>query len=466
MNKFLLHITSLVALVLFLTMGACNNTPKAPILLEAEKTIEKQPDSALNYLGRVNSDLQDALQAQEYYLKALEIGEDSKDYTLLINIYNNLGTLYAHQDINDMALPMYKKALSYLELEPDSVKTAFALRNIARIYSLTQKPDSSIIYYKRAISYSAIKNRASILTDLGNLYLSLKDYKKAYQCIEKAKPLIGNEKTLYSLYLSKGELHIATNQLDSAKFYLNHCVKSSNIHTRAGSLYHLAQIAQKEKNINDLIKYSNLYEQTRNSIVDSLHFENTRLTQSMFNYQRIVNEKSKYEKEATQRMILIYQVIIVFSIIFILSFIFFKKEQNRKKRFAHLKEEQYKHRQIFEKQGTFLLLDKDFHNSSLYIRIHRENDIQLGPNEWEELHQLIDATYPDFTNRLIKLYPQISIEEIHICYLVKMQLPIKKIAFIMHITSSGVSQCRRRLYKKFTGEPQNTEKFDKFISDF
>ena len=56
MNKFLLHITSLVALVLFLTMGACNNTPKAPILLEAEKTIEKQPDSALNYLGRVNSD--------------------------------------------------------------------------------------------------------------------------------------------------------------------------------------------------------------------------------------------------------------------------------------------------------------------------------------------------------------------------------------------------------------------------
>ena len=67
----------------------------------------------------------------------------------------------------------------------------------------------------------------------------------------------------------------------------------------------------------------------------------------MFNYQRIVNEKSKYEKEATQRMILIYQVIIVFSIIFILSFIFFKKEQNRKKRFAHLKEEQYKRSQQY-----------------------------------------------------------------------------------------------------------------------
>ena len=46
MNKFLQHITSLVALVLFLIMGACNNHPQAPILLEAEKTIEEQPDSA------------------------------------------------------------------------------------------------------------------------------------------------------------------------------------------------------------------------------------------------------------------------------------------------------------------------------------------------------------------------------------------------------------------------------------
>ena len=81
-----------------------------------------------------------------------------------------------------------------MELEPDSVKTAFALRNIARIYSLTQKPDSSIIYYKRAISYSAIKKQSLYPYRLGNLYLSLKDYKKAYQCIEKAKPLIGNEK--------------------------------------------------------------------------------------------------------------------------------------------------------------------------------------------------------------------------------------------------------------------------------
>lgn len=553
-------------------MGACHNHPQAPMLLEVEKIIEEQPDSALSilnkieninqlsekdhatycllltqaqdlnyithtsdslikiaatyfeksndkqhsmlayyYLGRVNSDLQDALQAQEYYLRALEIGEDSKDYTLLIKIYNNLGTLYAYQDINDMALPMYKKVLSYLELEPDSVKTGFALRNIARVFSQTQQLDSAIIYYKKAISFSTPKNKASILIDLGNLYLNAKKYDSALRCMNEATTLTTNKKTLLPIYLSKGELFIAINSIDSAKNYINRCINSSNIYTQAGALHLLTLVAQKERNFDNFSNYFNQCERLRDSIREYSHFENIRLTQTMFNYQRLSNEKNKFEKEADQRMILIYQVIITFTTLFILSFIFLKKEQRRKKKLADLREEQYKrsqqciednekqilqlteklhskqeetsevqrqlyearklmlemeNRQIFEKQGTFMLLEKDFHNSSLYIKIHREDDIQLGSSEWEELHQLIDATYPDFTNRLIQLYPQISIEEIHICYLVKMQIPIKKIAFIMHITSSGVSQCRRRLYKKFTGEPQNTEKFDKFISDF
>lgn len=170
MNKFLLHITSFVVIILFLFMGACHNHPQAPMLLEVEKIIEEQPDSALSilnkieninqlsekdhatycllltqaqdlnyithtsdslikiaatyfekssdkqkaslsyyYMGRVNTDLYDALKAQEYYLKALEVGEKTKDYHLLARICNNLGTLYNYQDIYDMALPVQKR---------------------------------------------------------------------------------------------------------------------------------------------------------------------------------------------------------------------------------------------------------------------------------------------------------------------------------------------------------------------
>ena len=574
MNKFLQNITSLVAIVLFLIMGACNNHPQAPILLEVEKIIEEQPDSALSilnkveninqlsekdhatycllltqaqdlnyithtsdslikiaatyfeksndkhkaslsyyYMGRVNTDLHDALKAQEFYLKALEIGEKTKDYHLLAKICNNLGTLYNYQDIYDLALPMQKKALYYINMEQkqDTVNMSYILRNTARTFTLMNLEDSTVIYHKQALKYSRPYNISSILVDLGNIYIYKNEYVEAKKYIDLAQNSTTILKTLYPIYLSKGKLLSAMGQLDSAKYYLTQCSQSSNIYTQAGSLYHLAQVALKENDLNNYVKYTETYYTLRDSITKHSHFENIRIAQSMFNYQRIAKEKDQFEKKAAQRMIFIYQVIIIFFLTIAIFIFIFKREKIKKKRLTELKEEQYKrsqqyiennnkqifqltetlhskqeemseverqlyearklmlemeNRQIFEKQGTILLLEKDFHNSSIYIRIHREDDIQLSPSEWEELHQLIDATYPDFTNRLIRLYPQISIEEIHICYLVKMQLSIKKIAFIMHITSSGVSQCRRRLYKKFTGEPQNTEKFDRFIADF
>lgn len=574
MNKFLQNITSLVAIVLFLIMGACNNHPQAPILLEVEKIIEEQPDSALSilnkveninqlsekdhatycllltqaqdlnyithtsdslikiaatyfeksndkhkaslsyyYMGRVNTDLHDALKAQEFYLKALEIGEKTKDYHLLAKICNNLGTLYNYQDIYDLALPMQKKALYYINMEQkqDTVNMSYILRNTARTFTLMNLEDSAVIYHKQALKYSRPYNISSILVDLDNIYIYKNEYVEAKKYIDLAQNSTTILKTLYPIYLSKGKLLSAMGQLDSAKYYLTQCSQSSNIYTQAGSLYHLAQVALKENDLNNYVKYTETYSTLRDSITKHSHFENIRIAQSMFNYQRIAKEKDQFEKKAAQRMIFIYQVIIIFFLTIAIFIFIFKREKIKKKRLTELKEEQYKrsqqyiennnkqifqltetlhskqeemseverqlyearklmlemeNRQIFEKQGTILLLEKDFHNSSIYIRIHREDDIQLSPSEWEELHQLIDATYPDFTNRLIRLYPQISIEEIHICYLVKMQLSIKKIAFIMHITSSGVSQCRRRLYKKFTGEPQNTEKFDRFIADF
>ena len=574
MNKFLQNITSLVAIVLFLIMGACNNHPQAPILLEVEKIIEEQPDSALSilnkveninqlsekdhatycllltqaqdlnyithtsdslikiaatyfeksndkhkaslsyyYMGRVNTDLHDALKAQEFYLKALEIGEKTKDYHLLAKICNNLGTLYNYQDIYDLALPMQKKALYYINMEQkqDTVNMSYILRNTARTFTLMNLEDSAVIYHKQALKYSRPYNISSILVDLGNIYIYKNEYVEAKKYIDLAQNSTTILKTLYPIYLSKGKLLSAMGQLDSAKYYLTQCSQSSNIYTQAGSLYHLAQVALKENDLNNYVKYTETYSTLRDSITKHSHFENIRIAQSMFNYQRIAKDKDQFEKKAAQRMIFIYQVIIIFFLTIAIFIFIFKREKIKKKRLTELKEEQYKrsqqyiennnkqifqltetlhskqeemseverqlyearklmlemeNRQIFEKQGTILLLEKDFHNSSIYIRIHREDDIQLSPSEWEELHQLIDATYPDFTNRLIRLYPQISIEEIHICYLVKMQLSIKKIAFIMHITSSGVSQCRRRLYKKFTGEPQNTEKFDRFIADF
>lgn len=265
MNKYLIHTTSLVATVLLLFMCACSDHPQAPTLLEAEKIIEERPDSALAiltkieninqlsekdhatycllltqaqdlnyithtsdslikiaakyfekskdmhraslsyyYMGRVNADLYDALKAQEYYLKALEVGEKTKDYHLLARICNNLGTLYNYQDIYDMALPIQKKALHYLEQDTklDSANISFVLRNITRTFTQIHQFDSAIYYLQQAMIYAKPQNKPSILNDLGNLYYEQKKYLQAEQYIDAALVSATNKKTLFPAYLS------------------------------------------------------------------------------------------------------------------------------------------------------------------------------------------------------------------------------------------------------------------------
>ena len=142
-------------------------------------------------MGRVNADLYDALKAQEYYLRALEVGESTKDYHLLARICNNLGTLYNYQDIYDMALPIQKKALYYLEQETklDSTNISFVLRNIARTYVQIEQKDSAILYFQKALKYSTSNNISSISLSLGNLHFDKGEYKEAHEYINKALSL-------------------------------------------------------------------------------------------------------------------------------------------------------------------------------------------------------------------------------------------------------------------------------------
>lgn len=63
------------------------------------------------------------------------------------------------------------------------------------------------------------------------------------------KPNIMQKQKPYIHIPFKGRLYIATNQLDSAKHYLSRSLLSENIYTKAGSLYRLAQIAEKAKQL-------------------------------------------------------------------------------------------------------------------------------------------------------------------------------------------------------------------------
>lgn len=482
------------------------------LMKTAVQYYEKQNDAnllaqAYYYMGRTYSDMQDALQAQQYYLKALELGERLNLTDLLIKTYNSLGTLYSYQNVYEMALPLYKKTLCLLKGSNDSTRLSLALRNTARVFSEIQQLDSAIYYYEQAIKTATPESISSLQNDLGSLYLKTDQYEKAGYHIRKSIQTCINPDLQYHTFLTYGEYLLKTAQYDSARYYLNQSLQSPSIYTQAGSLHYLARLERQNSNPANYFSYWDQYEQLRDSIEDDYHFENIRIVQSMFNYQNISDQKIIYEKKAAERMIIIYQILIITIVLLLAGYFYFKKEQNKRKMLLDLKEELYnesqqhiednkkkikllenklangqetlsdvkkqlfetkklmlemENRQITLKQDTLELLEQDFKKSSLYIKLQKDTT-GLSESEWSELSLLIDATYSNFTKRILDLSQRISQEELRICYLVKLGIPVKRIAKLMNLTSSGVSQCRRRLYKKLTDKPESAEKFDQFI---
>lgn len=106
--------------------------------------------------------------------------------------------------------------------------------------------------------------------------------------------------------------------------------------------------------------------------------------------------------------------------------------------------------------------------SDIYRLFHEAGskvNIRITDKEWTNLQNSIDATYSNFTSQLYALYPKISTQELHICYLIKISIPVKDIAKILGRSTSAITVARIRLYKKIHGEDGSAEMMDKFIAD-
>ena len=119
-----------------------------------------------------------------------------------------------------------------------------------------------------------------------------------------------------------------------------------------------------------------------------------------------------------------------------------------------------------EKDLLKLSLNKSDIYQLFHQAIHQEDKSKsITEESWKELRQIIDATYNNFTEKLYALYPQITEHELRICYLIKIQIPVKGIAKILLLSLPAISNSRTRLYKKIHGKEGKAEMLDKFILD-
>lgn len=261
----------------------------------------------LNYEGRVNEDLGEVEKATEFYLRAADEVEKTEDYRLGYLINSNLGMIYAYRGLNEEGLLAFQKAHELAKQSQVSSHIAFSLIYLGRIYGKTEQWDKSISAYKQAIVVSEpIKGEydrslGSALGELGGIYLSIGKYEEALANLKRAeKEKLENGRDLSQTYLVLGEAYKMLEKYDSARFYLEKSLITTNIYTKTNAYQYLYLINKETHNYEKAIAYNNYYWECRDSVDQVNRSHAIDEIQAKYNYEKLKNEKIAVELEKSQ----------------------------------------------------------------------------------------------------------------------------------------------------------------------
>ena len=385
-------LVSVGSILMTVSLSSCSSSVKSPLLLSADSLMEIYPDSALSILESISSPqklpradraLYALLLTQARHKNYIALGDDSlikmaveyygdkkksvraakahyywgatyleKGYTsfavdeyltairlmpvrdeFLAMIYDNLADCYEKDDLYDIAIEAYRQA--YQILEGGSQQT-YPLRGIARICLLQNKKDSALLYYQKALDYALAEQDSSLIGalyhDLAMVYNEKKDYVQADKYVSKAMIMQGDDAV--NVCLSKAQIMLNLNKLDSASYFFSKNIDQLNIYGKAVCYDGMHQIAKKRGEWKIATENMDAYR----VLYDSMQImnDNEELNRLMDKHQ--LEEHKRLLSEHT-KMLVFTLVSVFFFLMIICVFCFMWNDRKRKKRYIALQRE-------------------------------------------------------------------------------------------------------------------------------
>lgn len=385
-------LVSVGSILMSVSLSSCSSSVKSPLLLSADSLMEIYPDSALSILESISSPqklpradraLYALLLTQARHKNYIALGDDSlikmaveyygdkkksvraakahyywgatyleKGYTsfavdeyltairlmpvrdeFLAMIYDNLADCYEKDDLYDIAIEAYRQA--YQILEGGSQQT-YPLRGIARICLLQNKKDSALLYYQKALDYALAEQDSSLIGalyhDLAMVYNEKKDYVQADKYVSKAMIMQGDDAV--NVCLSKVQIMLNLNKLDSASYFFSKNIDQLNIYGKAVCYDGMHQIAKKRGEWKIATENMDAYR----VLYDSMQImnDNEELNRLMDKHQ--LEEHKRLLSEHT-KMLVFTLVSVFFFLMIICVFCFMWNDRKRKKRYIALQRE-------------------------------------------------------------------------------------------------------------------------------
>ena len=283
------------------------------------------------YWGAIYSEKGYASFAVEEYLTAIRLMPVRNEF--LAMIYDNLAECYEEDRLYNVAIENYRAAYQILKGKDEQT---YPMRGIARVFLLQNEKDSALYYYQQALDCALADQDSSLIGalyhDLAMVYNEKKDYVQADKYVSKAMIMQGDDAV--NVCLSKAQIMLNLNKLDSASYFFSKNIDQLNIYGKAVCYDGMHQIAKKRGEWKIATENMDAYR----VLYDSMQImnDNEELNRLMDKHQ--LEEHKRLLSEHT-KMLVFTLVSVFFFLMIICVFCFMWNDRKRKKRYIALQRE-------------------------------------------------------------------------------------------------------------------------------
>ena len=297
------------------------------------------------------------------------------------------------------------------------------MRGIARMFLLQNRKDSALFYYQQALDCALADKDSSLIGalyhDFAMVYNEKKDYILANQYVSKAIMIQGEGAV--NACLSKAQLMLNLNQLDSASYFYNKNMSQLDIYGKAVCYDGMYQIAKKKGEWKVATENMDIYKVLYDSI--QIMTDNEELNRLMDKHQLEEHKRLLSEHAKT----LVFTLVAVFFFLMIICvFCFMWNDRKRKKYYIALQHE------LTQKRVDTMLL----------------KDEEVSESNKEHIRSTISNAFVDVMVNLKERYPTLTGDDVFYCVLSLLYCSKTVMMELMDATSDALKTRKNRIKNK------------------
>ena len=476
-------------------------TPLEDALSIADYYKRKGPDSlyveSCYYVAGGYIEKGDYPQALEWYSKALTVCE--KDPALQNTVFYTkicLHTGYLYNTIYQAqkSIATFKKALKGKE----NHITPYLYDGIGKSFHNLEIDDSATYYMNKAFDSKCFASEGTRrrlgYSQLATFY-SLKD---SSAIIKRAKDLEGFD------YIKRGKQYRGNyayhkaiwyqyqNKTDSAVYYYKESITYGDFNKKENACLQLMNLYIKQNNLKEAVAYAQEFARWGDSVYKTTEIAQTLQTEKFLAYNE--NKQKFHELEQSKMHWMVYFISISFCLLLVViasALVVYRKikiAKNQRKAFEQqenayllqLEEEQrqldvlrqiatskdnarnvlkdemeMRDRKLAETTDKLKTIEEQYYqlakpNDRLSEKIMQHNGL-LTDALWNEVLSSVNAKYPHLATNLENHSTNLSETQLKILYLLCLNIPNYRIAFLLNISQQNLYGHKQRIYQRITG---------------